>query len=104
MASLSTIIIYSILSALAMWVLLLKTGKRNVRIFLGFEAVLDIAFSALMFVAFTGTITGILTAVIGGLAFSGLLRATRMAVGYAKWNWKRSRWEFFDSEGYRIYD
>jgi len=104
MASITAIVVYSVLSALAMWVLLLKTGKRNIRIFLGFEAIMDIAFSGLMFVAFAGTITGILTAVIGGLVFSGLLRMTRLAIGYAKWNWKYSRWEFYDSEGYRVYD
>lgn len=99
----AAIMIYSVLSALAMWVLILKTGKRNVRILLGFEAVADIAFSALLFVAMSGTITGILTAVIGGLVFSGLLRITRYSIGYAQWNWKDRGWRFYDHTGKEIF-
>lgn len=82
MISLSTVIIYSGLSAGAVMLLLWKLGKKWFRRALGFEVAIDLAFTFHMFSMMGFTFSGLITAIVAGFIFSVMLRLAKNISGF----------------------
>lgn len=91
MASLETVLLYAIISAMAVMLLMWKTGPTVFRKLLGFEVLIDAAFTIHMFAMFGLTFSGLVTAIVGGFAFSLMLRAAKNWWGYETLGWQQKR-------------
>jgi hypothetical protein len=100
MISLSTVIIYSGLSAGAVMLLLWKLGKKWFRRALGFEVAIDLAFTFHMFTMMGFTFSGLITAIVAGFIFSVMLRIAKNFFGSEVPNIKNGSlvWEFTPGE------
>lgn len=75
------LILASFVMVLTMFGLMARFGLRK---FLGYSAVVDIAFTVLMFAMFSGTFSGIVAGAFAGLFMTGLLYVLKASVGYER--------------------
>lgn len=73
------ILFMGVLSAVGIFILLWKI---NIHIFAEYHWQTDIAFTGFMTWIFFGTFSGMATAVVAGIVFSGLLYVARLLSGY----------------------
>ena len=81
-----TLLITGMLTALGVWIILLKLGIRKV---LNFEVPIDVTFTIGLVMYMAGTFSGIMTGVVAGIALSLLLALSKKMWGVEKINWKR---------------
>ena len=77
-------ILIGLMSATALYVLLLKTPPSLRSKLLGLDLYLDTGVTALLMIMFAGTLGGMIAAVFGGLIFSGMLWISKVLFGYDK--------------------
>lgn len=77
-------------AALFFWIIILK--MKHPRRWLKHEIALDVVFSLALVAFFHGTYNGGMTAMIGGVTLSAMLRLTRLWIGYEYWCHKRRCW------------
>lgn len=70
----STYLIAGFLTALALYILLLKIGIER---FVKHHVITDLAVSCLFTALMSGTVLGLMTSIIAGLSFSGMLFVTK---------------------------
>ncbi len=75
------ILLYGLLSALAVFILILKVGIRRV---VAFDLVVDISFTVFLAYLLAGSFAGMMSALIGGLALSIALWVSKQVLGYQK--------------------
>ncbi len=88
-------IIYAgLIAAVAMIFLFFKLGIRKV---LGYDAIVDIAFTGLLAWMLAGTFSGMMTALIGGAVLSIFLLITKKFLGYERLVWKDHclQWKYY---------
>ena len=86
-------IFMGLLSAIALVIILARLGLRK---FMGYPVALDICGSVLFCLLFAGTLTGMMVAVVAGLALSGIVYIVRSVVGYDRWDRKQG-WVHYPS-------
>jgi ABC-type microcin C transport system permease subunit YejB len=79
------------LSALALVIIM---ARLDIRKFMGYPVIVDIAGSVLFAVLFAGTLTGMMVAVIAALTLSAIIYIVRLVVGYERFNFKTRSWAF----------
>lgn len=75
------------LTAIGVFILLLKLGLRNV---LPFEVFIDVGVTIGLSILFKGTYSGLMAAIIGGITLSLLLTISKLFVRKEKLNAKRT--------------
>lgn len=73
-----------LLTALGIFILIMKMRRNTMRKLLGFDIYLDIGVTVLLMIVFAGTFAGMMAAIVGGIAFSVALWCAKMLVGYQK--------------------
>ena len=103
MFSFGHIVIYAVVASFAVIFLMWKLGDPWFQRALGFEVLIDGAFTFHMFSLFGFTFSGLITAILGGFCFSVMLRVARNFFGYEALRidgrrlfWKRinAKWGF----------
>lgn len=86
------ILTYGLISALAVFILILKIGIRKV---LYFDLAVDIGFTVMLAYILAGSFGGMMAALVGGLALSIALFVCKELFGYQKpiVTWRGIRWE-----------
>lgn len=82
-------LIFSLASAFALFILLVKLNIRRV---LGYDVLVDIACTAILLWSFKGTVTGMAAAMIGAVTISLLLFAIKLLIGFERL--ERHGWRF----------
>lgn len=82
MFSFGHIVIYAVVASFAVIFLMWKFGDPWFQRALGFEILIDGAFTFHMFSLFGFTFSGLITAILGGFCFSVMLRLARNLFGY----------------------
>lgn len=82
MFSFGHIVVYAIVASFAVIFLMWKLGEPWFQRSLGFEVLIDGAFTVHMFSLFGFTFSGLITAILGGFCFSVMLRVARNLFGY----------------------
>mgnify|MGYP005866282321 CR=1 FL=1 len=93
-----------LLTALGIFILILKLRRDTLRKLLGFDIFLDITVTVILMIAFAGTFSGMMAAIVGGIGFSLALWVTKMVYGYKHLVWVNdsdhllptARWESVD--------
>lgn len=85
------IIMYGLISALAVFILILKIGIRKV---LYFDLAVDILFTVALAYMLSGTFGGMMAALAGGLALSLALVVSKYVLGYQRpvITWRGIKW------------
>ena len=73
-----------LLTALGIFILIMKLKHDTLRKLLGFDIFLDTFVTIILMVAFAGTFSGMMAAIVGGIGFSLALGATKKIYGYKK--------------------
>lgn len=84
-------IMMGLLSAVAIYIFLLKLPTNARQRLLGIDLVLDIIVTITLMIMFAGTYSGMAAAVFGGLIFSGLLIVSKALFGYQKAVWLQGK-------------
>lgn len=92
----TTALIFSVASALAMLLLLLKLNLRRV---LGYDVAVDIVVSMFLIYTFKGTVTGMAAAMLAGCTISLVLYITKQVVGYERLQWHNRRFHWASYRG-----
>ncbi len=87
-------LIYGIISAAALIFLLWKLGMKRV---CGYDLFVDVSASGLLMFMGTGTFSGLMSALLGGVIISLFLYAYKHTVGYSKLG--RHGWVEYSPEG-----
>lgn len=81
-----------LLTVLAVLAIFFKLDTTTQQRLLGYDVPLDIAITLFLAWIFAGTYSGMMTAIVGGLAFSIVLAITKLFLGYQRFNFKHKRW------------
>ena len=79
-----TMLIPGVITAIAFFILILKMNHNTQRLIYGYDIPVDIAATVIMMMLFSGTFSGMLAAMIGGLLFSIMLMVAKKFRGYRK--------------------
>jgi len=77
------------LSAIALVIIM---ARINIKKFVGYPVIVDIAGSILFAILFAGTLTGMMVAVIAALTLSLIIWLIRFIMGYERFNLKSRQW------------
>lgn len=83
------------LTATALLVICFKLGIKKI---VGYPVTADLTASAMFCVLMAGTLTGMMIAIIAGLAFSGMIWVIRRLTGYERYSIKQRAWVYYPAK------
>jgi len=69
-------------------------ARMDIRKFMGYPVIVDVAGSVLFCMLFAGTLTGMMVAVIAGLTLSLFVWLIRTTIGFKRWS-KKTGWTYY---------
>lgn len=88
--------IFGTLSAVALFIIILKIPSKLQRRLLGLDIFVDAVATVLLAVAFAGTYTGMAAAIIGGITFSCMMWFAKLLLGYDKMFYYKGKIEWVE--------
>lgn len=80
-----------VLSAVALIIIM---ARIDIKKFMGYPVIVDIAGSILFAFIFAGTLTGMMVAVVAALTLSAVIWVVRLVMGFERFSFKRKQWEY----------